>query len=330
MKKLFLLLTMILCLLLAAGCGKGGNGGSGVEENPTGSSIDNGGPKEEGVQPDKFSFSGGTGRVGISGMNIVSRNDAAFMTVVFDSDAYTYIRVGDNKYTCEHADGISYAEIPVLLNENNTIYAETTKMSEAHEIEYQIFPCSAGTADAGKDFYSLLRKQEPDTEAPFIPGLTASSGEPSDAGENYWVFNYDGGIYLLEVKMREGTAEASKVDPAEVTTMAITTEEAQTRLYQNDLVKYLLVPRELVEELPAGIEKEVIVVPIPAEKPYIGIDVPDLKEIVSEGYDLLIINSDSFAQEKENFTSFAGDAANLHVAVLAGLRGDTIYNAFGQ
>ncbi|MBR3261856.1 MAG: hypothetical protein IKF93_01885, partial [Lachnospiraceae bacterium] len=62
MKKLALLIALVFCLVLAAGCGKdnGNDGGSEKE-----SSIDSGSSQEAGVMPDKFSFSGGTGKVGI-------------------------------------------------------------------------------------------------------------------------------------------------------------------------------------------------------------------------------------------------------------------------
>ena len=80
MKKLALITALVLSLLLAVGCGKGNgtdnageNGGSGTTEAST---VDNGSSQETGVMPDKFSFSGGTGRVGISCRNIVFRNDA--------------------------------------------------------------------------------------------------------------------------------------------------------------------------------------------------------------------------------------------------------------
>ena len=196
MKKLALIIALMLCLILAAGCGKD-NGNDGSEKE---SSIDSGSSQEAGVMPDKFSFSGGTGKVGISCKNIVWRNDAAFATIVFDSDAYTYIRVGENQYNCEHDGKTSYAEIPVLLNENFTIYAETTKMSEAHEIEYTIFIYSEGTATPRKYPYALIKAQMDET-TPLIPGVPEAS--PEALIETDWciVFTYEHGIYLLEERM---------------------------------------------------------------------------------------------------------------------------------
>lgn len=325
MKKTVMILMVIFCLLLAAGCGKGengagGDGGNGGSSYNGGSSTDNGGPKEEGVQPDKFSFSGGTGKVGISARNVVSRNDAAFVTIVFDSDSYTHIRKGDNTYECEHADGTSYAEIPILLNENNTIYAETTKMSQAHEIEYQIFVYSAGTATADRDPYALIKTQM-DEEAPLIPGVPEASIAPTIETDRCRVFTYEYGIYLLEERVSDKDINEADIG---ITTRAITVEDAQEKLYQKPIVKYLLVPEGKEEMLPAGIEKEAIVVSIPAANVYEGAGDIELKDIVASGCKLIMLDTSALENDAEVFRVIGSDAAYLGIPVIVDPENDLI------
>lgn len=316
MKKLALIIAMLLCLLMAAGCGKGensgdnagGNGGSGITN---GSSVDSS-AYETGVQPDKFSFSGGTGRVGISCRNIVYYNDASFATIVFESDAYTYIRVGENKYDCKHDGETSFAEIPVRLNENNTIYAETTKMSEAHEVEYQIFIYSAGTAFADRDPYALIRAQM-DEKAPLIPGVPEASIAPTIETDRCVVFTYEYGIHLLEERMMDKDINEADIG---IATRAITVEAAQEKLYQKPIVKYLLVPSGMEEMLPAGIEKEAIVVTIPAANVYEGSGEFELKDLVANGCGLIMLDTSALDNDAARFQSIAADAAYLNIPVL--------------
>lgn len=270
--------------------------------------------------PDKFSFSGGTGRVGISARNIVSRNDSAFVTIVFDSDAYTYIRVGENKYNCEHDGDTSYAEIPVLLNENFTIYAETTKMSEAHEIEYTIFVYSAGTAYADRDPYALIKAQM-DEKAPLIPGVPEASIAPTIETDRCTVFTYEYGIHLLEERMMDKDINEADIG---VTTRATSVEAAQEKLYQKPIVKYLLVPAGKEELLPAGIEKEAIVVSIPASNIYEGAGDIDLKDIVAGGCKLIMLDTAALDNDAEVFHAIGSDAAYLGIPVIIDPENDLI------
>ena len=317
MKKLALILALVFCLVLAAGCGKdnGNDGGSEKE-----SSIDSGSSQEAGVMPDKFSFSGGTGKVGISCKNIVWRNDAAFATIVFDSDAYTYIRVGENQYNCEHDGDTSYAEIPVLLNENFTIYAETTKMSEAHEIEYTIFIYSEGTATPRKDPYALIKAQMDET-TPLIPGVPEASPEASIETERCTLFTYEYGIYLLEERMMDRDINEADIG---VTTRAISVEDAQEKLYQKPIVKYLLVPSGAEEMLPAGIEKEAIIITIPAANAYQGNGEVEMKELVANGCRLIMLDSTVLANDAEAFHTIASNAAYLGIPAIVDPENDQI------
>lgn len=323
MKKLSLVIALLLCLVLAAGCGKGNGKNPGTNDgssSETESSIDSGGIPQEGVMPDKFSFRGGTGKVGISCRNIVWRNDTSFATIIFDSDAYTYIRMGENKYNCEHNGDTSYAEIPVRLNENVSIYAETTKMSQAHEIEYTIFVYSAGAADEGKDPYALIKAQM-DERAPLIPGIPEASPAATIESDRCTVFTYEYGINLLEMRMQEKDINEADIG---VTTRATTVEEAQEKLYRKPIVKYLLVPEGAEQMLPAGIEKEAIIVSVPAANYYEGSGDIEMKDLLAQGCMLIMLDSTSLENDAEKFQSIASNAAYLGIPVIVDPQNDMI------
>ena len=90
-------------------------------------------------KPDKFSWSGGTGKVRISCNKITVKNGQAYATLVFSSSSYQYVKASGNTYYTTKSGGSAMVTIPIALNKNNKIIGMTTKMSAAHEIEYSIF-----------------------------------------------------------------------------------------------------------------------------------------------------------------------------------------------
>ena len=184
MKKLtaFVLFACMMLVLAACGGGKSASGGSGSSK------------QAEIIVPDKFSFEGGTGRVSISCSGITYTDGVPYATIVFGSDSYSYIKIDGVQYDCEHEEGTSFASIPITLNANNTIFAETTRMSTAHEIEYEIF---VYVSDGDADPYALLRSQDLDDAAPFIPGIASHAKEAMESSDTYRLFEYQSGIYLL-------------------------------------------------------------------------------------------------------------------------------------
>lgn len=320
------LVLIVSAMFLLTACGGRGDGsapaGSGTAQ-PSGSVEQ---PETANV-PTKFSFSGGTGKVGISCTNIEEKDGTTYATIEFSSDAYTYIRVGEEQYNCDHGDGTSFASVPVVLNENNTIFAETTKMSEAHEIEYQIFVFKEDSEMI--DPYALLKTGTLDSEAPFIPGFQATQGAEGQTEENFSLFEYENGVRLLEVKMKDALPNMlDAFDYRAYTTKAQAVEDAQARLYRGNVVKYLLVPEEYKDKIPAGIEKEAIVIVTPAANAYSGDMSIEPKELVAGQYDVVILNADSLSDE-EAFETFAADAANLGISVVVNVNPEAIPAALG-
>ena len=128
--------------------------------------------------PDKFSWSGGTGKVSISCTKITVTGGQAYATIVFSSGSYGYVKANGNTYYPTATGSTSTFVIPVELNKNNTIIGMTTKMSTAHEISYSIFIYLSAAAKADGTTVSGETNLSADTldeKAPEIMGLSYQS-----------------------------------------------------------------------------------------------------------------------------------------------------------
>ena len=174
------------------------------------SHVDSGTTLKDGVYtPDRFTWSGGTGKVQITCNKVTIQNGQAYATLVFSSDHYQYVKANGNKYYTTKGGGSATAVIPVALNQNNKIIGMTDKMSVAHEIEYTIFiylaAANGGTSANGTDA-STSNNRKLDEKAPEIIGLEYQSETKLDYAEYFKIYHYDQGIVLLEIDMTKDTA----------------------------------------------------------------------------------------------------------------------------
>ena len=174
------------------------------------SHVDSGTTLKDGVYtPDRFTWSGGTGKVQITCNKVTIQNGQAYATLVFSSDHYQYVKANGNKYYTTKGGGSATVVIPVALNQNNKIIGMTDKMSVAHEIEYTIFiylaAANGGTSANGTDI-STSSNQKLDEKAPEIIGLEYQSETKLDYAEYFKIYHYDQGIVLLEIDMTKDTA----------------------------------------------------------------------------------------------------------------------------
>ncbi len=170
--------------------------------------------------PDKFSWSGGSGRTSISCSKVTVKNGKAYATISFSSDSYAYVKASGSKYYGSVVGGRSTFEIPVNLNTNNRIVGMTTAMSADHEIEYTIYVYIAGAKDSANTAESTQAEQEAQ-----IIGLNYVSADTIEHGKLFKVYRYEGGCTAIDV-VNAG--------------------------------KYLIVPEEA--ELPVGIEEEAVII----------------------------------------------------------------------
>ena len=255
--------------------------------------VNNSTPLKDGVYaPDNFSFSGGSGRARIVCTKVTVKNGKAYATIQFVSasgspTAYAYVKASGSIY---YSAGNSVFTIPVELNKNNRILGMTTKMSAAHEIEYTIF---VELKDTNAKPGSTTKSDTLSTEAPDIMGLTFVEEIKLEHAEYLKLFRYEDGIVLAEIDLtkdtvldtdeaRKALAEADKAaQAASGKTVAVeeeSTDNAQIKadyiseLYKQPILRYLLVPEDT--ELPAGLEKEYLIVPLPSKSLFLMDEVP--------------------------------------------------------
>lgn len=227
--------------------------------------------------PDKFSWSGGTGKVSISCTKITVTGGQAYATIVFSSGSYGYVKANGNTYYPTTTGSTSTFVIPVELNKNNTIIGMTTKMSTAHEISYSIFIYLSAAAKADGTTVSGETNLSADTldeNAPEIMGLSYQSETKVEHAEYFKIYHYDQGITLLEIDQKQKDAkEDSKstesTDKEDTSDSGLTpAQEEQLALYKAKIVRYLIVPEDA--EIPAGLDKEMIVIQQPKKSAYVG------------------------------------------------------------
>ena len=174
------------------------------------SQVDSATALKDGVYtPDRFTWSGGTGKVQITCNKVTIQNGQAYATLVFSSDHYQYVKANGNTYYTTKGGGTATVVIPVALNQNNKILGMTDKMSVAHEIEYTIFVYLAaanGGTSANGTTVSGSNNKTLDEEAPQIIGLEYQSETKLDYAEYFKIYHYDQGIVLLEIDMTKDTA----------------------------------------------------------------------------------------------------------------------------
>lgn len=88
----------------------------------------------------EVTLSGGSGRASVqSPAKLTVSGGAASAEIVWSSSNYDYMRIGEVKFLPVNTDGNSTFMIPVsYLDREMTVYADTTAMSEPHEIEYKL------------------------------------------------------------------------------------------------------------------------------------------------------------------------------------------------
>ena len=256
--------------------------------------------KDGEYKPDGFTFSGGSGRVKIVCDKVIVKGGKAYAVIRFVSTSgskteYVYVKASGGVFP-PTSDG--KFTIPVALNANNRILGKTTKMSAAHEIEYSIYiqlkkaqsATSTGSGGGGSLSTEEEEKDDPnsklDKTAPEILGLEFKENIKTSGARYLKLFQYDQGVVLAEVDLRRDTvldtdeaakalAQADKeakeafqtVQSDEPADTAQITSDYVAAQYQGDILKYLLVPAGV--ELPAGLEKDYLIVSVPASNVYL-------------------------------------------------------------
>ena len=146
-KRKYRIFSILLAVVLsAAGCHGAQNAEPVQETEPAQTaepSQEAGAGRPDGSYvPASFQVQGGTGKVKITCPEVVLRQGRAEAQIEFSSPNYEWVRADGVQYEPENAGEddrrTSVFRIPVLLDEEMTISALTTAMSEPHEIEYTL------------------------------------------------------------------------------------------------------------------------------------------------------------------------------------------------
>ena len=118
LKKIKLMMTFMGLMLMVTSCGSRGVTSYAVE----------------------ITMEGGSGKAGIESPVTITEADGRMTArLVWSSPNYDYMIVGGEKYLPVNTDGNSTFEIPVtVFDANMPVIADTTAMSEPHEIAYTL------------------------------------------------------------------------------------------------------------------------------------------------------------------------------------------------
>ncbi len=120
MKKRFF--CLLLCCLLAAGLA--------LTALAAGEIAD-------GVYTAEAALTGGSGRASVeSPLQITAAGGVLTARVVWSSPNYTYMEIGGERYLPLKDEKTSVFEVPVVLDEDMPVLAETVAMSQPYVIEY--------------------------------------------------------------------------------------------------------------------------------------------------------------------------------------------------
>ena len=332
------------------------------------SRVDNSTVLKDGVyKPDQYRWSGGSGRLAyIKCVKVTVKGGKAFATLEFSSSKYDSLRANGQVYS-KQGGGNSRFTIPVKLNANNTIIGRTTAMSMPHWIEYKVYIGIAG-ATAGKDGKTkggkLVDTNKLTDEAPLLIGLENTGKTDIKYAKLFKIYQYEQGITLVCVDQYAGTGlykkpkkeDQKKADAGDTAAevkveydeegkpIAKSANEFTDELYQNNVVNYLIAPADV--ELPAGIEKDCIIIRKPVEstlavneeaadmisqlgcedaledaEEYGTYDKPDFKKIVLNKTDLVVLPSEALpARLTKKSTDEEKQAAEEKTAILQKLQ----------
>lgn len=155
--------------------------------------------------PASFQVQGGTGKVKITCPEVVLKQGRAEALLEFSSPHYEWVRAGGVQYEPENAGEddrkTSDFRIPVLLDEEMTISALTTAMSEPHEIEYTLLISlseseaagGSGTEETAEEFEESLPfepGEDSASEPPVLPGFTFAEAMETYYAEAFDVYYY--------------------------------------------------------------------------------------------------------------------------------------------
>ena len=165
---------------------------------------------EDGAYTAAVVLEGGTGKASVdSPCEITVKDGEAMAEICWSSPNYDFMIVDGEKYEPVNTEGNSRFIIPVALEEEMAVQADTTAMSQPHLIDYTLqFTLLSDSTDTEEEAVtestvgSAEQDYEPagvslDMEPPEIDGLTFVSEMEKNYAEAFSVFYYEDGYKVL-------------------------------------------------------------------------------------------------------------------------------------
>ena len=113
---------------------------------------------DDGTYQVDVTLQGGSGRASVDSPTTLSVSDGAMtVTIVWSSPHYDYMLVDGERYLPTNTEGNSTFEVPVTdLSEPLSVVADTTAMSQPHEIDYQLLFDPATITPTGRSRTGLI------------------------------------------------------------------------------------------------------------------------------------------------------------------------------
>ena len=187
LRDIFVLLCLV-CVL--AGCASGKQAEAGLKD---------------GIYDVSVALSGGTGKATVeSPTKLTVKGGEMTAKIIWSSSHYDYMIVDGQKYLPVNTEGNAVFEIPVrALDEELEVIADTTAMSEPHEITYTLtFSQNAyeeeERADTEASDQSIMGKSIPE-----IPGHPFLSETERAFAECFRIYHYEDGYEVIDVENGE-------------------------------------------------------------------------------------------------------------------------------
>ena len=226
-------------------------------------------PIEDGEYSCDVTLTGGTGKASVeSPAKLTVEDDLVFASIIWSSPNYDYMKVGGRQYLPVNESGNSEFSIPVnCFGEEMAVIADTTAMSEPHEIVYTLNfrkdsmkplgeNAGVGEETEAEDGASLTEAEEASAQ----PDEGAAETEAAPADSAYFVpqeCEVPDGLMFQE-RLETEYARCFSVDRCEGDLLLITLPEDK---------KILVVPDG--SEVPDGLPEDIIVFQQPADNIYL-------------------------------------------------------------
>lgn len=158
------------------------------------------------------SLTGGSGKAHIeSPCKVIIKNKEAKADIIWSSSNYDYMIVDGETYYPVNEDGNSEFIIPIELDKDMEVMADTTAMSTAHLIEYKLKFTILNDDKEGspEDKTESAEHENPEVadnkntkyinEPPVIDGLSYISTDKNEYAECYAVHRYNDGYVVISV-----------------------------------------------------------------------------------------------------------------------------------